>query len=228
MIQYKHKRKNIMAKSKIIYLPTLLLTLVTATSGAALSTGSVKAESESAEASVTISRACSLGDSEGSGSGYNGFFEAKDGGETLLTDTDSTKTAMVVTCNDPDGFDIMFSGDSEEVTVNGEVRKNYMVGDNGINIATGTTGTDSYWAVKLSKAQLNSGSANLKVADGHAVGTYTEIPNSDTLLVSVEPTAAGIATAEVRTDYKIYVATNQAAGTYTGKVKYTLVKKSGL
>ncbi len=83
----------------------------------------------------------------------------------------------------------------------------------GVAIATGTatTGATSNWAFKISA----SGGT---VATGY--GSYTSIPASAVTVLSGNADATTDIT--FTPSYQVYIGTDQAADTYTGKVTYTL------
>ncbi|MBQ3263751.1 hypothetical protein IJH06_01415 [Candidatus Saccharibacteria bacterium] len=207
-----------MTKSKLIYLPTLLLTCVTSASGVALAASGALAATATRTAAVTVSSACTL-----SGTAYEGAITGT-AGSVSNTESDTTKPTMSATCNDAGGFQIKAVGDSDEVTVSSTAYTNYMVGTNGLNIATGTatSGGDSNWAFKVTSATGAASGSTITVESAYN-NTYAAVPNSETKIVGVSAATSGTATATIRTDYQVYLASNQAAGTYTGKVKYTLV-----
>lgn len=84
--------------------------------------------------------------------------------------------------------------------------------DSGVAIATGTatTGATSNWAFKIEATGGN-------VASGY--GNYTSIPSTATTVLSGNASSTDIT---FTPGYQVYIGTDQAADTYTGKVTYTL------
>lgn len=82
----------------------------------------------------------------------------------------------------------------------------------GAAIATGTatTGATSNWAFKIEATGGN-------VASGY--GNYTSIPSTATTVLSGNASSTDIT---FTPGYQVYIGTDQAADTYTGKVTYTL------
>ena len=74
-------------------------------------------------------------------------------------------------------------------------------------IPTGTTGTDSYWAFQVT--------GDNTVA---SYNTYSEIPATATKVAGAE----GAVAETINTGYKVHIAADQEADTYTGKVTYTV------
>lgn len=204
-----------MSTEKLIYLPVGVLTAVTMVSGAVLGGAASYAEdskSATATASVTIGDACSFTE----GSDYTATLELSGNEATTAGKTD--KPSMTVTCNDTQGFAVFAVGASDEVTVDGVVHTNYMKGtSDGTYIPTGTSG-GSYWAMQVTSA------TNAMIQPGY--NTWAEVPETNVAVVKANGSTTGSATSTIRTDYMVHVADGQAAGTYTGKVKYTLVHPS--
>ena len=192
-------------KNKITYLPILSLTLVTALSAFALTTGDAKAE-VSKNTVVTVPDACSF-----TTSGFEWTVSAV-GGQSYNTENE-TKSASV-TCNEPSGFVIKAVGKNGDT-----VSTNLTGASTGLNIATNTSGTNSYWAFKVSSATSSSTSPSIAAGyDGYHV-----VPGEATEIISYPGSATAVVTGSFRTDYKISISTTQAADTYTGGVQYTIV-----
>ncbi len=131
-------------------------------------------------------------------------------------------TTFTAFCSDTGGYAIYvvgYTGDIEGV--------NTMVGDaTGLTIATGTAkyGDDSQWAMKLSKITDSSVSYlpdNLNIQNGF--GSFRAIPNSYTKAVTYSSQTDTVKGSKIAATYAVYIQPAQAADTYVGKVKYTLV-----
>lgn len=124
--------------------------------------------------------------------------------------TNKDGRAMTVGCNS-NGWGLQAVGANTN-NANGAINTDMVSGD-GMKIATGTSGSDSYWAMKVTV------SGNATVADGFAGDGYHVIPGSVADLVK----DATSGTTTVTPNYMVNISSLQAAGTYTGKVQYTLV-----
>lgn len=204
-----------MSKEKLIYLPVGALTTATMLSGVVLGGAASSAAeiggADTATASVTIADACSFVETQD----HTSTMQVAAGGEVSTKD-ESGKPSMKVTCNDPAGFSIQVAGAADTPVMVGDTAYYNYLTSGSANIPTGTSG-DSYWAMQVTSA------SNSTLLNGFVTGVYTAVPNSDTTMLQVSGSTTGAATAEVRTDYMVHVGNAQPAGTYTGKVKYTLV-----
>ena len=118
-------------------------------------------------------------------------------------DTKST-TLVNVSCSDP-GWSVRIAP-----TVANEI--NLTSGGN--SITPGTSGTASYWAYKV----------DTKIGNGNtATGTYYALTAQGADVITAESTTTAAAkTGEFTPGYKVFAATSQASGTYTGGVTYTI------
>ncbi len=141
-------------------------------------------------------------------------------------------TNLKVLCNDYEGFALYavgYTGDVEGGT--------NLVGVNTSEvIATGTatSGDTSNWAMKLTKVDNPGGGAsdvtyqpeNLTILNSFS--SYHAVPSSYTKVAAYHAATGSSATDQVlgsniETTYAAFVATNQVADTYVGRVKYLLV-----
>ncbi|MBR3137794.1 InlB B-repeat-containing protein [Candidatus Saccharibacteria bacterium] len=127
------------------------------------------------------------------------------------------KTTFNVVCNDPNGFAIYAVGYSNQeygntkllATVGGTLAPTY-------DISTGATTTgNSQWAMMLTPVTTN-------VTAQNGYGSYSVIPTTYTKIAQF-PNSTTVSGAEAEVTYRAYIAGNQPAGTYNGKVKYTMV-----
>ena len=159
-----------------------------------------EAATTSANASVNVSSVCTLS----GGTNYSDTI-ANGGTKTF------GPNALTAVCNDPNGYGIYTIGYSGDTYGN-----NSMISNNGgPSIATNTTGDNSYWAMQLSAtgATIENSFNNLHV-----------VPNTYTKVAS-KPTVATGTTGEstINVSYRVSISSTQAAGEYTGKVKYLLL-----
>ena len=148
---------------------------------------------------VTISESCTLGIE-------NGVTKS----ETLASGgvTDIERAAFSISCNDAGGWHLSAQGDGTGST------KTDMVGETETNkIPTGASvaGGTSAWAFKVT------------ASDGVEEGfdTLHMIPSTATKIAGG---SSPVSAKSVKIGYKVSASAEQAADTYTGKVKYTLAK----
>lgn len=190
-------------------IPGLLL-LITLFSGLALTNSFTYAENDkTSNVAVVVNAACSITTGGGTYS------------KTISpgTSEEITGNGINVSCNDSSGYALYavgFSGDS--YTTPNNTRMLALTGTN--FIPTGTSGSDSYWAMK---ATGSSTTGNIPTID-NSYGSYQNIPSSYTKVSHYASSTIGATTNSVTTPtYKVFVSTTQAPSTYIGKVKYTLV-----
>ena len=129
-------------------------------------------------------------------------------------------------CNDNNGYNIYAIGSSNDSDGNtdlvSDINSNYNIHTGVYNAGTLTPSTPSSWAMKLSSS---SGTYAPTIIDGYK--SYSEIPSTDTMVAyrtsgtSMDPNT-DITGSYFNTTYEIYANTLQPAGTYLGKVKYTM------
>lgn len=207
---------NIM-KNKIKYLPIGILTLTTAVSGAALSSARVAADGEnekSSPVSVTVSSACVFTSGASPSTSLSIY-----AGNTSNTES-SDKDAISISCNNPNGFSVKAVGYGPDAQHSEGVEGNTALYDslNGNTIATGNSGTDSYWSFKA-KMIYSSTSASIVPA----YTTYASVPSEPTEIATFAGTTSSSMVGIFRTDYQVYASPTQPAGSYEGAVKYTIV-----
>ena len=133
-------------------------------------------------------------------------------------------TTLKAYCNDDEGFAIFAAGyTGDEI---GGTNSTKLVGTNG-NIVTGTatSGSTSNWAMKLA---TNSG-ATYPITLDNSFSSYSAVPASYTKVAhrdSGTDIGTGATGASLTTTYAAFVSQTQPAGTYSGKVIYTLVHPS--
>lgn len=202
-------------KSKLILAVLSIIALGVAVFGST----SVFADTRSADAVVNVVPACGFSAEDATTS-----FSVTIG---VIGNTEgiSTKPDIESVCNGLNGWKIQAVGYSPDSTnptggVDGNTSMySPVAGGTGNFIPTGTTGPNSYWSFKISSA---SSSTTATVLGSY--GSYSDIPATPTNVVNYTGDGAGgTITGVMRADYQIYASGGQAPGTYTGKVKYTLV-----
>ena len=130
-------------------------------------------------------------------------------------------TTLTTFCNDTGGYAIYaigYTGDTDGT--------NTMVGEaTGLAIATGTatSGDASQWAMKISKVYGDSTYNPNNLAIDNGFGSFHVVPSSYTKVATYTSQTDSVLGSKVTATYAVYIQPAQAADTYTGKVKYTLV-----
>ena len=169
------------------------------------------------EINITVPVSCSL---EGTGMTshnaniVNGTYQADIGSTTLKA-----------FCNDEEGFAIYAIGYTDDeygktVLTNSTLGSTY-----GIATGTATSGNTSNWAMKLA----TNSSATYPITIDNSFDNYHAVP-SPYAKVAHRDSGTDIGTnatgAELTSTYAAFMSQTQPAGTYSGKVKYTLVHPS--
>lgn len=134
-------------------------------------------------------------------------------------------TTLKAFCNDNEGFAIYaigFTGDQ----YTGEDHTKLVGASNSQKITTGTatSGATSNWAMKLNTISSPTPAYPITLDNGY--GSYSSVPDAYAKVAhrdsgtDVGSTATG---SQLTTTYAAYISKTQAADTYSGKVKYTLV-----
>ena len=141
-----------MSANKLLIIPGALVSL-TAVTGILLSSITINAtdgnDSITDELEVTVDSACTMmGGASGTSTTDNTFTASIDPG----TYEEISGSKLVTVCNDNAGYSLYAIGYSgDEYTGDTHTA---LIGANSIgNISTGTTGNNSYWAMKLSVVQ---------------------------------------------------------------------------
>ena len=188
---------------------------LTAVAGASFASNVVKADDVIDDVAITIPVSCTMtgtGQNTHSANVTNGTYE-----------DDIGTTTLKVLCNDSEGFSIYaigFTGDQ----YTGEDHTKLIGVANNQKIATGTatSGSASNWAMKLE----TDGTVTYALTLDNGFGSYSAVPDSYTK-VAHKDSGTDVGTSAVgstlTTTYASFIASNQVADTYSGKVKYTLV-----
>jgi uncharacterized protein (TIGR02145 family) len=189
-------------KNNILINTTLVLLTTTILFGVGLSSNSASATTAStALASVKVAASCTLTTSGG------GNYSATIPNGTSAEIAGST---MSVSCNDAGGFALYAVGYSDDAIGN-----NNMIGSS-TNIPTNTSGTNSYWAMKI-----NPTSGTTPTIE-NSFNNYHIVPDIHTKIASYA-SSTGTGSLSVNATYKANISSTQLAGNYLGKVKYTLI-----
>ncbi len=130
-------------------------------------------------------------------------------------------------CNDNSGYAIYAVGYSNDEVGNTLMKHSE---DDAFDFETGlaTSGPDSNWAMKLTKVEGTYEPTMHEDSDGPYT-SYHVVPNIQTKVVSfpsntdMPSTGVNAIGSSFTATYAVWISGNQAAGTYTGKVRYTLV-----
>ena len=197
--------------SRLLYVLTGFTLLTTLILGLSLSSTKVSGTSTTANAAVTVSSACTMTgtlNTPHTATVNPGVYQDSIG-----------KTTFSVICNDPNGFAIYAIGyTGEEYSGTNHTR---LVGPNSNTITTGTatSGSTSNWAMKLESN--DPGTVNMNIVNGY--NNYSAIPDTYTKVAQITSSTASATPATMSSTYAAFIASDQTAGTYNGKVKYTMV-----
>ncbi|MBR5046011.1 hypothetical protein IKX73_00010 [Candidatus Saccharibacteria bacterium] len=206
---------------RVLFCGSLSLIGITIVTGSLLSNivPSATAESSStATATVNVSSSCSLSatvDAEHTATLLNGIYSGNDNYPNGIG-----STTIKAVCNDNAGFAIYAVGFSGDI-----YGDNTMIGTSGATIPTGTatSGANSQWAMKLAKVTDSTAynPANLTITN--SFDSYHAVPNKYTKVASFSSSTDQTLGSKLTATYAAFISANQAADTYTGKVKYTMV-----
>ena len=160
---------------------------------------------------LTISSSCSVGQTQGSpvtGTGKTMEETSAVNSHLYTWDADGSQGGTLkVTCNDASGWNVKAVGSS-----NGSPVTSMATSGTGTPIVTGTatSGATSNWMFKVAGAGVtaNEGYAN-----------WSAVPATAT---KVATGGGAISEGQINTGYQVWVSATQEAGTYTGKVTYTV------
>ena len=169
---------------------------------------------------ISVRSACTIANGSGIGNNYTATMDP--GSDRVFG-----PTVISTVCNDLNGYAVYavgYSGESYETPNNTKLLSSL---GNTYDIATGTdtsSATVSSWAMKVEPG--TTGSNVPSILNGFNVfrtipGEYAKIAEYAQATSSTSDTGATI-----KSSYQVHIASTQAAGTYTGKVKYTMVHPS--
>ena len=183
----------------------------TALAGAFLANSKVNADdtTKADTVNISVSAACTMI------SGDNTYSTTLNPGQESA---DLGPSNIKVVCNDPNGYSIYAIGYSGDTYTGTNHTK--LIGTNS-TISTGTSGDNSWWAMKLSAV---TGTYTPSIMNGYS--SYSVVPDTFTQVArltgatDVGDSAEG---SNLQAFYKIKASTSQIADDYAGKVKYVLV-----
>ncbi|MBO7718308.1 hypothetical protein J6S37_02335 [Candidatus Saccharibacteria bacterium] len=201
-----------MNRSKMYFLLPAGLFSLTLASGLFLTSSNINAETATANASVIVPAACTFS------SALDSAHSAEINNNTYRTDIGTTTFNII--CNDTEGFSLYAVGYANEEFGNTKL----LATIGGVltpakDIVTGTaeSGSTSNWAMKL---KTISGQASPTIESGFS--TYHSVPNTYTKVATLT-NATSTSGVSVQSTYAAFISGTQPAGTYNGKVKYTMV-----
>ena len=166
----------------------------------------------SSTASVTVTASCSM-----TGTVNTPHTDNINNGQTK---TGIGQTTLKAICNDASGFAIYAVGYGQD-TIGNTVLHSDSVGTT-YDIATGTEGNNSYWAMRVSPVSGDYAPTIQNNFDSAHV-----VPNKYMKVAQYGSTTDATTGSSVTTTYDAHISATQPAGTYTGKVKYVLIHPSG-
>ncbi len=199
--------------NKLSAMLSISLFALTLLSALLLSSPSVSADNSATnKVRITVPISCNL--SSNSNTAHTATIDAgtyrNDIGESTIT----------ATCNDSGGFAIYAIGYSNDTHGNNTLI-NTTNENQTIASGTATSGATSNWAMKLTAV-----TGTYEPTIESAFQNYTTIPSIYTKVASHDSTTDQTTGAQFKSTYAAYIAPTQYAGTYEGKVKYTLVHPS--
>ncbi len=128
------------------------------------------------------------------------------------------ETTFKVFCNDPNGFSIYAIGFSDDTYGNTTMKPSSTPASNGIVTGTATSGNTSNWAMKLSSV---SNDYTPTITTGYSA--YHAVPEEYTKVATFTSNTDATSGSSFKSTYAAFISQAQAADTYVGKVKYTVV-----
>ena len=216
----KFNRRNIKLEKhnikpvNVIFIIALSLLGLTSVSAFGLMSSNSHAETTSAQASVTVPDTCYMSSTSTThtDTATGGSYKENFGGESTVT----------VICNDRNGYSVYAIGCSGSDTTNcSDTDKTKLIGSStNLTIPTGlsTDGSTSNWAMKLTPG---TGSFAPTILNGY--NNYSLVPATATKVATLTSDINVSNSSQFKTSYAVAIASSQAADTYVGKVKYTVV-----
>ena len=199
------------------FLPLLIMVGLCALAFVVLA--AARTHAETATASVTVPVSCTL-----TATPADGHTTTVNGG---TYDEAAAETILGAACNDNGGYSVYAIGYSGDAS--GNSNSTSMIGPSvsgtpltipscaGDN-CTSTTPDSSRWAMKLTAV---SGASTPSILNGY--GSFSAIPSEYAHVITYPALTATDNRSETKATYAVSIASTQPAGTYTGKVKYTIV-----
>ena len=209
-----------MKQQKYTLVLLIIMLCIIAISGTLAITSSVNADDNPAiddTINITVDSACTIGQTVLQSS------ESLNPGGTKVVGS----SRIAAYCNDNEGYAIYAIG-----YTNGEYGNTNLVSTDGNHtIPTGTSGSNSFWNMKLTQGTATGTTSYLPTMVNEFTTSAT-IPNdytkvayrdSSTIPQSQDPTKSG---SYFTTTYAAHVSTTQPAGIYNGQVQYVMVHPS--
>ena len=131
-------------------------------------------------------------------------------------------STITTTCNDGSGHSVYMVGYTGD-KINATNSTSLVSGSNVIATGTATSGATSNWGVKINAV---TGAYAPEISSGWS-NTLKAIPASYTKIATLSGTTDNSTGSGFTAAFSAYVASTQSAGTYTGKVKFTMVHPAG-
>ena len=203
---------------------------VTVLSGILLTLPSALADDVVDTITITVPTSCSMSSTIATGNEHtaeinNGQYDSSIG-----------ETTIKAFCNDNEGFAIYAIGYTDNELGKNVLTNSTLGSTHDIVTGTAITGNASQWAMKLSTITsptprypiiiAGSTADTLKQQTDPDFSDFTEVPD-DYAKVAYRESGTDVGTSAegstLRTTYQAYISPTQAAGAYTGQVKYTMV-----
>ena len=197
---------------------TTLIGLIGTTfiSGALLTLPTVSADTEAVDTvTITVPSACSMSGTITTGNEHTATVDSG----TYVDDIGTTTLKTI--CNDSNGFSIYAIGYTNDEYGN-TVLKSSLGDTSNIITGTATSGNTSNWAMKL-EAGSGTYAPIIETDTNGSFANYHVIPDSYTKVATFASTTDTTNGSTLTTTYAVYMNATLPAGTYEGKVKYTLV-----
>ncbi len=212
------ENNNTNIKTELIIAGSMIA--VTLVSAAVLSSVRVNADTDTVdEVSITVPSACTMSGNIATGNEHTASITPN------TYQNNIGKTTITAFCNDAGGYAIYaigYTGDKYD----GEGHTKLIGTNTNQKIATGTakTGT-SQWAMRITPV---TGTYAPTIENNYDSEDYHIVPDTYEKVATYGNTtdATGGTGSSIETTYAAYISGTQAADTYTGKVKYTLVHPS--
>ena len=217
-IQYNYMENNTNIKTELIIAGSMVA--VTLISAAVLSSVRVSADTDAVdEVSITVPSACTMSGNIATGNEHTASINPNTYQDNI------GKTTITTFCNDAGGYAIYAIGYTGDQYTGDDHTK--LIGTNtNQKISTGTakTGT-SQWAMRITPV---TGTYAPTIENSYNSENYHIVPDTYEKVATYgnSTDATGGTGSSIETTYAAYISGTQAADTYTGKVKYTLVHPS--
>ena len=200
--------------------PTLILLTLTLLSGLTLASTSVSADDVVDNVTITVPMSCTM-----SGNGMTSHTASIPNG---TYNSSIGETTMKAFCNDHEGFAIYAIGYTDEEDGKNVLTSSALGSTSDITTSTATSGNNSAWAMKLAIPQSPTPTYPMTIQSDTegSFSSFHTVPDDYTLVAKrtsstdIGQNAEG---SSLTTTYQAYISQTQPAGTYTGKVKYTMV-----